>query len=524
MNGGDMKRRRAVAVLCIGMAATMTVAAQDVDVAEDELRRAEDSEIEFTNYEGPVSVSESVDMIRSIGEFLGEEEIDEGQSREYFGRYRVIRAVDSSVVDGLDADIFVVLENARVDHIRNLRLMVSGYLQTAYGYSADSASVVAELTTIYNAVYRGDMDNFEQRYKSVVYENLSAERAGLSTFYEDWPGQTQMVIPLRADRALIDPFELGDAGVIGELRERDDMGIAERRSLVELMEEIVDLEREDIEESRERIAAELEAIEERESRLLERQESLEALDEDERDQAEEEIEREESELADRTAELIEESEDVAESEEQVEELQDEVQEQRDSIAEDHEERLEDDEVEASEDQDEDPDEREETAAASSGEADTVVVVEAENGTESSRGRLVRVSREQGTVESRSDIRDVVLGSLRDFADGYLVIRYTSEDHGVLQRIDGEGLSVSAEAAENLFPGSEVLIEGSDIYAVIEDGETWQIGRFDEELQLQAASAVGVTPATFLYGDAEIVIVQLETGGFEVLESQTLEDL
>lgn len=522
-------KKKAIASVCMGLLLAGTVAGQDV--AEDELRRAEDSDVEFTNYEGPVSVSESVEIIRSIGEYLGERELDDGESREYFGRYRIIRAVDSTVFEGLDADIFVVLENARVDHIRNLRLMVSGYLQEAYGYSEEAAAVVAELATIYNAVYRGDLGNFEQRYKSVVLDNLSEEAVGISTVYRDWPGGTELVIPLRTGRALVDPFELADEGVIRQLRERDDMGIAERRDLVSLMEDVVDLEREEIDEERERIAAELEEIEEREREVLERQERLESLDEEERSRAEEEIEREESEIADRTDEIVERAEEVAEAEEQVDEMQEQVQEERDSIAEDRDEMLDDDEVEVESDEDEEPeeedrseDESEIAAAPSEEDSPSVVVVETGEENDSSRGRLVRVSQESGEVEFRSEIGDISRRRIREFGDGYLVTRYTDSDAGLLQVVDEEELSVSAEASENIFPETSVRIEESSAYVVVEDGEEWRLGRFDEELQLQAQSDVQVNPATFLYTDSEIVILEMEGGGFVVLDSQTLEEL
>ncbi|MFI3257440.1 MAG: P83/100 family protein [Spirochaetales bacterium] len=170
----------------------------EVDRVELESAGSNDS-IVFVNYEGPHDVINSIEEIKSIGSELGviiEPDATVAQNIGETDRYYVIHAVDPNTSSGLDADILVLGENALVDHIDNVRRIIAGYLESAYGYTPENASTIAVFTTVYNAVYRGQQDVFNAKYKSVVTENLIAEKIGLSVDYRDWPGNTQIIIPL----------------------------------------------------------------------------------------------------------------------------------------------------------------------------------------------------------------------------------------------------------------------------------------------------------------------------------------
>ena len=109
----------------------------------------------------------------------------------------MIRAFDPAQTSLLSADIIVFGADARVDHIRNVRRIIAGYLETAFSYSTAQANRLAELVTNYNAVYRGNIATLSRIYTSQVMSHLSAENAGLALGYADWPGKTRLVIPLR---------------------------------------------------------------------------------------------------------------------------------------------------------------------------------------------------------------------------------------------------------------------------------------------------------------------------------------
>ncbi len=62
------------------------------------------------------------------------------------GKYRILHLTDSSERK-MGADILVVEKDARVDHIRNLRLILAAYLQAVYSYSQEDSMLIAEFVT-----------------------------------------------------------------------------------------------------------------------------------------------------------------------------------------------------------------------------------------------------------------------------------------------------------------------------------------------------------------------------------------
>ena len=173
--------------------------ASALEVDRAELQSAGANSVVFINYTGPHQIINTVEQIRSIGSGLGGS-ISANSAREsragQASRYYVIHAVDPSTTEKLDADILILGEQAIVDHIDNLRRIIAAYLESAYGYSRKDSQTLAVFVTVYNAVYRGKLDVFKQKYKTVVTKNLTADKAGLALNYAEWPGKTQIVIPL----------------------------------------------------------------------------------------------------------------------------------------------------------------------------------------------------------------------------------------------------------------------------------------------------------------------------------------
>ena len=230
-----MKR---IALICLcTIAFTGSIFAIEVD--QNELRQTGNTPIEFVNYTGPHAEIDSLRAIAEIGESLaGAAQRGRAGDRN---RYAVIHAVDPSVNTGLDADIMIIGSGAKVDHISNVRVIIAAYLQRAYGYSEKDARTIAHFVTIYNAVYRGDMNMFKSKYKAVVVKNLAADKAGLALRYDEWPGKTQIVIPLSDQKysgtlSTIDTSSISDKIVVDKMREQDDKDIATRKDMIDLKE------------------------------------------------------------------------------------------------------------------------------------------------------------------------------------------------------------------------------------------------------------------------------------------------
>lgn len=214
-----------------------------LEVNRPELEVSGDADaIQFENYGGPHAVIDSAAAIVNIGTELG---LEVAQSLEEFvsvrpgAKYSLIHAVDLSVAEKLDADILILNSNAGVDHIKNLRRIITGYLQAAYGYETADAEVIATFITVYNAVYRKDIGTFEERYKQVVLDNITEDKVGLSTNWADWAGNTEIVIPLndvQSGISAVDTTVISDENVVNALRQEDDKAVDLREDMLEIKE------------------------------------------------------------------------------------------------------------------------------------------------------------------------------------------------------------------------------------------------------------------------------------------------
>ncbi|MBQ8679037.1 MAG: hypothetical protein IJ530_04665 [Treponema sp.] len=225
----------------------VTAGVNALEVNRNELQSAGAADtIVFRNYSGPHSVINTIEQIRQIGSGLGESVKGNTQKTGTFGssnRYQVIHAVDPSVKEKMDADIIIIGKDATVDHITNLRRIISAYLSAAYGYSNKDADTIATFVTVYNAVYRGNLDYFKPKYKDVVINNLSSSIVGLSTNYQDWPGKTQIIIPLydlNGGLSTVDTSLISDKEVVKSMQGEEDKGIDARKDMVDIKEREAD--------------------------------------------------------------------------------------------------------------------------------------------------------------------------------------------------------------------------------------------------------------------------------------------
>ncbi|MBN1834557.1 MAG: hypothetical protein JW820_01840, partial [Spirochaetales bacterium] len=285
------------AICCLGW--VQRAGAQEV--AEEELRSVR-AEVEFINYEGPYDRIDTADEIKGLGYFVAGALKQDGRRGAFLGKYSVIRAVDPRESGKFDADIFSIDADAKVDHIDNVRRILAGYLEGAFRYAAEDARTLARFATVYNAVHRGDLEYFRGRYKAVVLGYLSPSDAGLSTRYYEWAGATRMLIPLTSEAAegrlsSLDTSELSEEGVVEEMRRQPDMGLEDRKDMVELKEREVDEKRERLEEQEGELAEEKRELARKESELAE------ARSAEERRRLEEEVAQQEEEVRERETEV-----------------------------------------------------------------------------------------------------------------------------------------------------------------------------------------------------------------------------
>lgn len=208
-------------------------------VDENEIRSAEP--VQFVNYQGIWHKRETVTEVMTIGQKLAYAANDPNVWANFAMKYRIIHAASDAEPDKFAADIFSIEPSASVDNIYNVRLIISAYLQTEYGYGANDGMLLARYITYYNAIHRGDTNFFAKSYKSAVMKYLLPSNAGMSRVYSEWPGKTRIVIPLSAGAAYnnltsVDTRTIADNAVNNDLRNRPDRSVTERSNMVELQQ------------------------------------------------------------------------------------------------------------------------------------------------------------------------------------------------------------------------------------------------------------------------------------------------
>lgn len=533
------------------MALTVSLFALNVD--EGEISTVEGRTIEFINYVGPHDRIDSAEEIREIGRAMGRAIAAGAPRAGTVGRYLVIHAVDPALRQGLDADILVIGEGALVDHVRNLRRIIAGFLETAYGYSPGDADTLALFVTIYNAVYRGNLTFFGTRYKPVVTRELSTFNAGMSVRWNEWAGRSRIVIPLtaRAGMAVIgsvDTTAITDAPTIDSLRaESPTGGLDERRDMVDLKERDVDQQKADLEAERARLAAEQKALAEERARIEaaraaasapasapataptapgaptptaapapagpaatestgERGEDQDArIAVSERAEAEEQAAAEQA-LAQREAKLAEESAALARQEEAVAKKEEEIKEDRAAIAQEQKEAI-----------------KTEVLTGAEREARATPLFELMDPNQP-LARIVLVDLQTGARLRRSEINTLKPATITDIGDAWVAVAGQSSATGGavrLVRVAKADYNDLKQGGEEIFPDTQVWKYGNSIYAVARKGADWVIGRFDPTDLALRATSLPVSRWTFLSEAGGRLVAQGVAGDFLVLDATAL---
>jgi hypothetical protein len=529
--------------------------AQQVDT--EELKKGQLPSVNFLNYEGPHARIDSRTQIWNIGYIPGTIIRGGAQRTGGLARYFVIHSLSAPEENKLDADIFGLGIDTGVDHIRNLRLIIQGYLEGAYAYSAQDAALLAEYITIYNAVFRGNWDYFTSRYKTPVIQDLDRDKVGLSIRFDEWPGRTLIAIPLVTGQAdslsAVDTSALASPEVVDEMRKDDDMGIDRRR-------EMVDLKEREAEEAEQRAALQREAVAEEESRLAqdqeeaaqrqeaiaqEREEAAREREAIEREREEisadeaagdappEEIRRREEALEKREAELEKKTEELdkqeAEAEQEAEELK-----QREEALEEERAEIERTEEFAERKAAEAQREREEIAKDQQAiigqeerppEPEGILGVRLINAA-SPLGRLVKINRENGEELRVSGLDTVNIRTVTSIGGKLFMVAGENQGNGAIRivEINADTLEIAQQGEDDIHPQSLIWVSGGDkLYAIISQEGVLRLARFSTELATEARSSVTVHAYATPVFQGDMVLIQRDDGSVAILNASDLSE-
>ena len=508
-----MKKLLSVFIMSLLITAGLTA----LEVNEPELKVTGNETIEFINYTGPHKVIDSLEAIKAIGSNLGKAIVPEkASSTGNKNKYYVVHAVDESEKGKLEADILFIGPDATVDHIKNLRRIISAYLSSAYGYNEKDADTLAVFVTVYNAVYRGKYDVFQSKYKSVVMKNLSEANCGLSTTYKEWPGKSEIVIPLydvNGGLSTVDTSVISDSEVVDSMKEDDDKNVDSRKDMVDLKERESEQASDKAQKAQKKAAEEQKKLNETKKEASDAQKKAD----DAKKKAEKNPTEENKKKADEAQKKADEKkEEVKEQEKKTEEAKEEAKEQQD-FADKKQNEAYDERKEIAKDQQEVQDK--EAAEAKMPSEYGIILSDEKN----LLSRLVRFNTDTGEIIKKSPVTQIRNRTIYSLGDEFIAV--AGEDAGnaaiKLVTIDQVNMEITSESNETLAPDSVLVRDGNDFYCVIADENDWKVAKFDSNLVLKLKSDVNVKSSTPITITDSGVVITDRNGRLRLLNKADL---
>ena len=507
-----------------------------LEVNQTELQTVSNDIIEFINYTGPHTVINTKDEIAGIGKSLGEKvapEVANNFSTGDKNKYYAIHAVDSSVKSGLDADILILGKDANVDHIKNLRLIISSYLTSAYNYSQSDADTLAVFITVYNAVYRNDLNTFNSKYKEIVTKNLTQESCGISVNYKDWAGNSQIVIPLLnpVDGGLstIDTSIISDSTVIKSMQEEDERGVDERKNLVDIKEREADVAQEEAKEAQKEATVAKQEVTKAQEELKQAEETQKEV-EKELEEVKEELEKNPTD--EKLQEAVKEAEEkVEEVKQQVQQAEEKVEEAKEVAKEKAEEAKEaqtfaDKKVtEAQIERTNIASDQQKNIAEAKAEAKMVTTYGLQL-VDSSKllSKLVFMDVDTGNIVKSSPVQVIRNRTLVATDNGFAVI--AGETSGKNQAIrlvilDNEDLEIKMQTEEDVAPNAVLTYVDNYLYTVVKSNSGYVVAKYSSDLRLQAKSTLNVLDVSPITVTDKGIVVTDSYGAVKLLSKTDL---
>ena len=482
---------------------------------------AENQEIEFINYEGPHAVINTAAQIKGIGSEIGIQVAENLEKADRIGnisRYSIIHAVDTGVKEKLDADILVIGSSSQLDHIKNLRRIISGYLSAAYNYSETDADTLAVFITVYNAVYRAQLDVFKEKYKEAVVSHLDLQNCGLSVDYHDWPGKTQIVIPLydvtNGGLSTIDTSVISDKNVVSSMKEDDDKNIESRKNLVDIKEREAETANENAKAASKQAAEDNKRLEEEKARTEaakkdaeEKQKIAEQNPGDQKaqkdaDDAKKELEKQQKAEKELTEKIEKEREAASKQQTLADKKDSEAQIERKEIA--------GDQIAV------------QKAAAENDAAGSdyaLVIIDEKK----PLLKIVRYNKLSGKAIKNSPVNVIRSRQMISISDNFLTIAGENKGNGAVKLvlIDKENMEIVSESEEIIADNSLLVQDGSDFYCVINEKGTYRLACFDSNLKLKSKSVEKVKAGTPITVTGNAIAVTGADGKIKVLNKTNI---
>lgn len=488
-------------------------------VNEAEVKSVGDT-IEFINYVGPHSKIDSLAAIKEIGAGLGSRVAPAKKSYATVGekaRYSVIHAVDPNEKGKLDADIFFIGSGATVDHITNVRRIVSAYLTAAYGYSKKDADTLSVFITVYNAVYRNNLETFQSKYKTIVTKNLTQKDCGISIRYNEWAGSTQMVIPLydiEGGLSTVDTTVISDKKVVESMQEEPGKNVETRKEMVDIKEREAEKATEKAQTAQKKATEENKKLAEEQTKNKEARQKAEAAREkanenpnDKKAQAEAaKAEKEAEAQRQKTAEQETKADQAGKEAETAQQLADrkesEIQEERTEIANDQQKLID--------------------AEIANARAGSVYGMQLTDDAQKLSG-LVKVNSKTGEVIHASPVTVIRERTFFTAGQNFIAIAGQNIGNGMVKLVllDSTNMEIIKESDETVAEDSVLREDAGSYYCVVQDGSNWVLAQYDADLKLLKKSNVALSASSPISIAPEAIVVTDVQGKIKLLNKKDL---
>ena len=527
--------KKITCLLLISLLSISSIFSLEVD--KNELNTTGNEIIEFINYTGPHKVIDSAQAIKEIGSDLGKDiSLSVSSTNGSNEKYYVVHSVTSESKDQLDADIIYIGSTATVDHVDNLRRIISGYLQSAYDYSEKDANTLAVFITVYNAVYRGKLDTFKSKYTEDVVKNLSSENCGLSTNYKDWPGKSEIVIPLfdvkNGGLSTVDTSVIADSKVVDSMQEDEDRNIDSRKDMVDLKEREADESSEKAQEAQKEAVQEQkvlnetkkeaeEAKKEAEEAKKEAEEAKKVAEENPNDKKAQETAKEAEKKAEEATTKAEEKQQQVEEQQKKTDDAKEAAKEAQEIADKKQNEAQTERKEIAQDQQEI--QQEKIAEAKANTEYGIIIVDEEN----LLSRLVKFNSDNGEIIRKSPVAVIRNRTIFEVgsegSEQFISVAGDNAGNGTIKLVlmDQDNMEITRESNETLSEDSVLVKDGDDYYCVIDDNGKWVVAKYNAELSLRYKSSIAVKSSTPITITKSGVVVTDSTGQLMLLSKTDL---
>ena len=378
----------------------------------------------------------------------------------------------------------------------------------------------------YNKIYK--------KYKKVVMDNLSSENCGLSVNYKDWPGKSQIVIPLydlNGGLSTVDTSVISDTQVVKHMQEDDDKNVESRKEMVDIKEREAENATQKAQE------AQKTAVQEQKKLNEEKQKTETAKKEAEtaKKEAETAQKKADENPSDKAAQKeAKEKQAVAEEKQEAYEEQKTAEDKQQTVTEEA-------KLEAQEQQavaDKKTNEAQEERKVIAKDQAEVIKKEIENSTAPSAygieltndssmlSGLIKVNTATGEIIKASPV--TVIRNRTMFQAGVNFIAIAGENRGngavKLVLLSPDTMEITQESNEIVAEESVLVQDSGEYYCIIQDGSGFSLAKYDSELNLKLKSQANINPKTPVTVASQYVIVTGANGNVKVLSKSDFKEI